>query len=115
MPTITLEVPDELATQFKVDPAALPALLQAAVTARTAATLDQEIITFLTAGPPLEEIIGFKLSTAAQQRLEELLDKQREEGLTPEEQAELERYLQHRHVMILLKAGARRVLSTRSA
>lgn len=60
-------------------------------------------------------MVEFKIPAAAQARLEELLDKQREDGLTSAEQDELEKYLQYRHIMILLKASARRVLSQRSA
>jgi len=39
-------------------------------------------------------------------RLEELLDKNREEGLTEEEEEELDVYEQVDHLMILLKARA---------
>jgi hypothetical protein len=125
MTTITLEVPDELAAQFKIEPAHLPALIREAVEARlskpartpaspeAAPSLYQEIINFLTSNPALEQVADFKISAPAQERLEELLDKNREEGLTPEEKTQLERYLHYRHVMILLKASAHRVLNQR--
>lgn len=126
MMTITLEVPDELAAQFKIEPAQLPALIREAVETRLsnqsksprsltngAATpsLYQEIVNFLTADPNLQQVADFKISAPAQERLEELLDKNREAGLTPEEKTQLEKYLHFRHVMILLKASARRVIN----
>ena len=94
MATITLEVPDELAAQFKIPPSHLPALIREAVEARaskptktpaTSPSLYQEIVSFLTSDPALEQVAEFKISAPAQERLEELLDKNREEGLTPEE------------------------------
>ena len=57
--------------------------------------------------PSPERIIAFKISLAAQRRLGELLDKNREEGLTPEETAELDVYTQVHHLLLLLKARAR--------
>jgi hypothetical protein len=97
MTTITLEVPDELAAQFNIEPAHLPALIREAVEARLSKparmsaspeagpSLYQEIIDFLASNPTLEQVADFKISAPAQVRLEELLDKNREEGLTPEE------------------------------
>ncbi|MGH9839392.1 MAG: hypothetical protein ACREEM_11475 [Blastocatellia bacterium] len=90
MTTITLEMPDELAAQFKIEPAHLPALIREAVEARlskpartsasseAAPSLYQEIINFLTSSPALEQVADFKISAPAQERLEELLDKNRE-------------------------------------
>jgi hypothetical protein len=125
MTTITLEVSDELAAQFKVDPADLPAVLQEAVQAKLAALepgggsagaqrpLPHEIINFLSSAPGLEQMVDFKISAPAQERLENLLERNREDGLMPEEKEELEKYLQLRHIMVLLKASARRVLGQR--
>lgn len=124
MTTITLEVPDDLAAQFKLEPTALSALLRETLTARlqkqsdqhktkVSQSLSQEIIEFLSSRPSLEQIIKFKISKAAQSRLEELLDKNREEQLTTAEQVELDQYLQYRHALILLKASARSAMNTR--
>lgn len=125
MTTITLEVPDELAAQFKIDPALLPEFVREAVAAkltrlsqsstRTASPqpIHQEVTDFLASSPTLEQIINFKISDPAQERLEGMLDKNCEAELTPKERVELDKYLQYRHVMILLKASARRVLNAR--
>ena len=67
---------------------------------------------FLVSRPTPEQIIAFKVSPAAQARLESLLDKNREDELTDDELAELDTYEQINHLLILLKAHAR---STQSA
>jgi hypothetical protein len=71
--------------------------------------LYREIIDFLASDPLPEELVAFKISTSAQQRLEDLLDRNREEGLSADETAELDAYLQARDLMILLKAEAQPV------
>ncbi len=122
MTTITLEVPDDLATQFQLEPTALSALLRETLTAKlgkqqnkaaSRKPLHQELIDFLSSSPSLEQIVQFKISACAQERLEEILDKNREEQLTAAEQAELDQYLQYRHVLILLKASDRRAITAR--
>lgn len=119
MTTITLEVPDELAVRLAPVRERLPQLLSlalellpgefpisaAAVSASHPAF--DEMIDFLAGGPTPEQIIEFKASPAAQARLEELLDKNREEGLTEAESAELDVYEQINFVLLLLKARAR--------
>jgi hypothetical protein len=118
MTTITLEVPDELAEQFKIDPSALPPLIREVVAAKSAKFSEsqasasdaqpiyREIVDFLSSSPTAEQIAAFKISDEAQERLEELLDKNREEGLTPEERSELDTYGQLNHLIIRLKARA---------
>lgn len=124
MTTITLEVPDDLAAQFKLEPTVLSGLLRDILAtklsthpqrleAQTVKPLHQELIEFLSSHPSLEQIVQFKISAPAQERLEVLLDKNREEQLTAEEKIELDQYLQYRHVLILLKASARRAIGAR--
>lgn len=69
-----------------------------------------EMIDFLVSGPTPQQIIEHKASPAVQSRLEELLDKNREEGLTEAEAAEMSTFRQVNHLMILLKARARHAL-----
>lgn len=76
--------------------------------------LPDELIALLNSAPSLEQIIQFKISAAAQERLEALLDKHREAQLTAGEQRELDQYLQYRHVLIVLKASARHALAARA-
>jgi hypothetical protein len=118
MTTITLEVPDELAAQFKIAPAALSALIREAVASKMARIsprnngdelarpIYQEIIDLMTSGPTADQLIAFKISEAAQERLEELLHKNREEELTAEEKAELNTYLRLSQYVTKLKIRA---------
>jgi hypothetical protein len=120
MTTITLEVPDELAARINTLRDRLPALLtsllespstekgsQALKAAATHPVYD-EMMKFLASSPTPEQIIDFKISTGAQERLEELLEKNREESLTETESAELDVYELVHHSIIRLKADARR-------
>ena len=118
MTTITLEVPDELAGQLASLGGRLPDLLANVLRAKptvkngqangTGANvpLYREITDFLATSPAPEQLIAFQISHPAQARLEDLLDKNREEDLTVDETAELDAYLQARDLMILLKANA---------
>jgi hypothetical protein len=117
MSTITIEVPDDLAAQL--DPKTLSVMLREMVARKTAGleSIDQdtqqsspiyrEITEFLSNSPAIEQIIVFKISPTAQERLEYLLQNNREEVLNPQEQAELDTYLQLSEWISILKARAR--------
>ncbi len=118
MTIITLEIPDELAARINAQRDRLPALLSSVLEsppgektsqALRAAThpVYREMMDFLASSPTPQRIVDFKISAAAQERLEELLDKNREEGLTEAESAELDVYELVHHSMIRLKAHAR--------
>jgi len=121
MATITLEVTDELAARLAPLRDKLPDLISQALelrsTEKAVREVEQQIshpvfietLDFLASGPTPGQIIAFKASPAVQERLEELLDKNREEGLTEEEAAELDVYEQVNDLMILLKAHARTI------
>ena len=70
-------------------------------------TLFDEITDFLVSRPTPEEIIAFKPSEMLDQRLHELLDKNSAGELPAPERAELDRFLQINHLLIMLKAKAR--------
>jgi hypothetical protein len=70
----------------------------------------EEMIDFLVSGPTPAQIIAFKVSATAQARLDELLDKNREEGLSDAETAELDAFAQVNHVLLLIKARARNLI-----
>jgi hypothetical protein len=119
MTTITLDIPDALAERLAQRREQLPQLLAMALElfpgeapfSLSMSPPDHpvfaEMIDFLASGPTPSQIIAFKLSPAAQARLETLLDTHREEGLTVAETAELEVYAQVNHLLVLLKAQAR--------
>ena len=118
MTTITLEVPDELAAALNQLRDRLPDLLPEVLTLLSADNgttivpsmryrVFEEMIDFLASGPTPEQIAAYKISTNAQERLAELLEKNREEGLSEVENAELDVYEQVDYVMSLLMARAR--------
>ena len=127
MTTITLEIPETLANRLAPLRDKLPQILSTALdlcsterplasgTPEAAHSAFNEMLDFLAGGPTPEQIIAFKLSPATQARLEELLDKNREAELTNEETAELDVYKQINHILILLKARARSMLSATSS
>ena len=118
MATITLELPDELAARYRIDPALLPALVRETIAAKFAKLtpahpanvppLYQELVNFLSANPTPQETLAFKISPPGQDRLEDLLYRNREEELSQTERTELETYFQLSHVVTRLKARARR-------
>lgn len=66
-----------------------------------------EIVEFLSSYPTADQILAFKISPQSQTRLAELLEKNREEGLTGGEKAELDWYEHIHDIMTRLKAQAR--------
>ncbi|MBE9140903.1 hypothetical protein IQ254_27510 [Nodosilinea sp. LEGE 07088] len=66
----------------------------------------QEILDFLISQPTSEQIIGFKVSETSQNRLQTLLQKNRETTLSPAESAEIDLYEQLDTLMGLLKVRA---------
>lgn len=121
MATITLDIPDEIATRLPEMERHLPALLSLALTLHDDQSKMQssanwhpafgEVLDFLAAGPTPAEIIAYKVSPQTQLRLETLLAKNQAERLTAVETAELDTYQQINHLFILLKARARQTLS----
>lgn len=67
----------------------------------------EEVIDFIAAGTTPQNVIAFRPSDAAQERLEDLLSRAKEDALSAEEKSELDHYLQLEHLMRLAKARAR--------
>ncbi|MBD2006242.1 MULTISPECIES: hypothetical protein [Cyanophyceae] len=65
-----------------------------------------EIIDFIAAGTTPQSVVNFRLSEAAQERLEDLVYKHKAGELTPDEKRELDYFLTLKHIMILAKARA---------
>lgn len=79
------------------------------MTARTqAAKAYDEVIDFIAAGTKPSSVIAFRPSDTTKQRVAELIEREKIEGLTPDEQSELDLYLQLEHLMRLAKARAHR-------
>lgn len=122
MTTITLEVPDEVAKQLDPLRPRLPALLLTAIELADTEHLSpsvfpdkhlllEETVDLFTSRPTPAQVLAFKFSPEAQDRLQELEDKNREETLDADERAEMELYSQINHLMILIKARTRQTYS----
>jgi hypothetical protein len=70
-----------------------------------------EIIDFIAAGTTPEAVVHFRPSPEAQQRLAELIEREKESALSPEEKAELEHFMELEHILRMAKARARQILS----
>jgi hypothetical protein len=68
-----------------------------------------EMIEFIVAGTTPQSVINFKLSAAAQERLENLVYRHQTGELTPEEKRELDHFLTLEHIITMAKA---RVINT---
>jgi hypothetical protein len=108
---ITLKIPDELATQLRPVETDLPQILALGLREWRARrepgfTGMADILETLASLPTPEEVVALRPSTALQERIEDLLDKNRSGGLSPDEQREWEQYQYVEHLVRLAKARA---------
>ena len=118
MTTITLNLPDEMAGQLVALQDRLPALLYEvlkpksaplngnALPSGTTHPAYREMFDFLASGPSPQQIIAHRPSTTLQERVAELLEKNREAQLNESESAELDGYEQAEDLLGMLKARA---------
>ena len=66
----------------------------------------EEVIEFIAAGTSPDSLTNFKPSAAAKERVADLIHREKTTGLSPDEESELEHYLQLEHIMRLAKARA---------
>ena len=66
-----------------------------------------EVVEFLAREISPAALIAFQPSETTRRRVWELVKKEKEEGLTPEEKCELDDYERLEHLLILAKARAR--------
>lgn len=71
----------------------------------------QEIVEFIAAGTTPSSVAAYRPSEAAKARVEELIRREKSDGLSVEETAELAHSMQLEHLMRLAKARARGMLS----
>jgi hypothetical protein len=70
-----------------------------------------EIIDFIAAGTTPEAVANFRPSPEAQQRVAELVEQEKSDGLSPEERAELDHFEELEHILRMAKAKARQILA----
>jgi hypothetical protein len=115
MSSITLTVPDEIADELRRQEDRVPELLQRVMrelSAEGQSGFDgaAEVFEFLVGLPSPEEVLDLRPSERLDQRVRELLEKNRSEGLTRSEEEEWERYEFLEHLVRLAKASALRKL-----
>lgn len=111
MMEITIRVPDELGKRLEQVRERLPELLELALAEvsgenSSAAVDEREIIEVLAGNSSPEAILALCASDTLQARMTELLERNKREGLSRAEEAELERYLTLEHLVRLAKARA---------
>ena len=67
----------------------------------------EEIIDFIASGATPKEVVNFRPSEATRDRVAELIHRGKVDGLSADETAELNHYLEIEHIMRLAKARAR--------
>jgi hypothetical protein len=73
-----------------------------------------EVIEFIAAGTTPESVVSFRPSPEAQQRLAELIEREKDGGLSLEEKSELDHFIELEHILRMAKAKARQILSRAS-
>lgn len=66
----------------------------------------EQVLEFLASGPSVAEIVAYRPPRAAQARFSRLLEANRERTLNPQEEEELDHYIDMDRMLSLLKAKA---------
>lgn len=108
---ITVDVPDDLARRLSSLKDDLPQILESGLRELNASTQGEyngaaEVLEFLARLPSSEEIIALRPSKALQDRVSAMLEKNRAEGLTADEERFWEKYQYLEHLVRLAKAQA---------
>jgi hypothetical protein len=69
-----------------------------------------EIVDFIAAGTTPETVVEFRPSVEAQQRLAALIEHEKTGALSPEEEAELDHFIELEHILRVAKVRARQIL-----
>ncbi len=70
-----------------------------------------EIIDFIAAGTTPEAVADFRPSLEAQHKLAALIEREKADGLSAEEKAEVDHFMDLEHILRMAKARARQILS----
>ena len=108
---VTLDLPDELAVDLRRFEHQYASIIAAGLRELRATDSGQfhglaPVLEKLAELPSPEEVLALRPSPELQERISELLRKNREEGLTPEEQAEWQRYETIENLVRFAKARA---------
>lgn len=108
---ITIQVPNELAERLSNRADELPQILELGLRQMDAADELQfsgaaDVLEFLANLPSPEDVLALRPSASLQERISELLEKNRDRGLSPEEEVEWEQFQYLEHLVRLAKARA---------
>jgi hypothetical protein len=111
---VTIDLPEQLARRLEAEKDRLTEIIERGLQQGSsgASANWREVVAFLARGPRPEEIIAYRPSRPHQAHSQELLDRNRRARLTPAESGELEELSLVNHLMMLLKAEARRILAS---
>jgi len=70
-----------------------------------------EIVDFIAAGTTPRTVIDFQPSPEAQQRVADLIEREKADTLSPEEGVELDHFMELEHILRMAKGRARQILS----
>lgn len=70
-----------------------------------------EIIDFIAGGTTPEAVADHRPSPEAQQRVAELIQREKDSSLSADERAELDHFMELEHILRMAKARARQILS----
>ncbi|MBM4072118.1 MAG: hypothetical protein FJ271_24805 [Planctomycetes bacterium] len=114
---VTLTIPDDLATRLRPVVNDLPRIIELGLRqfrpTSTGFSGLNEVVEALASLPGPEQVLELRASPALQSRVEELLTKNRTEGLSATEQDEWAQYQYAEHLVRLAKAKAAAILATR--
>ena len=114
MPTITLDISDEIAAQLDASRARLPELLSLSLQQPAVpAHIYRFIVDFLANNPSPHDLAAFGPTPEMHARLQTLLERSRTGELTPVEQTELDEYERIEHLIVLIKSRNLHALAAR--
>jgi hypothetical protein len=119
MASITLSIPDDLASQIEARSQQLPRILELGLrelNADTQAGFDgaADILEMLAALPTPEQILGLRPSPRLAERIADLIEKSRSGAMTVQDEEDWERYEYLEHLVRMAKAAAHVRLSPSS-
>lgn len=114
MVQMTIAVPDNLAERLMSARDRLPEILELGLRQLTTIQGYSEVIEFLASSPTPQALVEYHPSPKVQERVRELLEKNRANSLTTSEQSELNQYESLDLFMTLVKARARQRLASLS-
>lgn len=111
MSAITLDIPDDLAERLRTLGDRLPRVIELGLRELEASSQEgfssaSDVLEFLAALPSPEEVLALRPCPARADRIRELLEKNRREGLSAAEQEEWQRYEFVEHLVRIAKAKA---------